>query len=373
MWVPQGSSYEDLLGLYPYAVARTMQSLGFHDLWSSWVLWFVVLLTGITGLGVFVRLRSSVETIHGQGWDTELDLQGTQEDLVKQISTSLGGRRPRSRGTLLVWTTGIRREAIGLVLVGLAAVVVASFVGRHLGLNARMSLQTGIEDEHAVLRSLRWHNGGWVEGRPPVSLRCARSDPQDGLRRRPCTVGGLEAPITLRAGKVTRADDLEFTPLSERLLPGGELPELLIRHGDERAKLLRAKHGFAYVLEDGTRLTAYSGPDGPVAVVRPPGGGPAELHVPSGDVDPKASIQLAGVPGVSMEVGISRRPERMLSMCAALFLFMGFLLLGLVPELTVALEPREGGAVVRARSWNRGSLAKTWSGGLTTSTDEVAS
>jgi hypothetical protein len=59
-------------------------------------------------------------------------------------------------------------------------------------------------------------------------------------------------------------------------------------------------------------------------------------------------------------MSIVRRPERILNLCGALFLFIGFLLMALVPDLTVAMSPRAGGTLLRARSWNRSALASEW-------------
>ncbi|MEE2780422.1 MAG: hypothetical protein VYE15_07855 [Myxococcota bacterium] len=360
--IPQGATYEELLRIYPYAVARAMQSLGLHDLWSSWFLWLFALLFSLNALGAFLRAGARIE--EGR-WDVEQTPTGNTEELVKRISSTLGDRAPRSRGGVLVWTTGVRREAIGLILLGLVSVAASTVVGRNLGANARLELQTGVQDDTAVLRSLRWDSGGWVQARPPVSVRCDRADPQDPLRRRRCAVGGVEEPVSLRAGKVTRAGDIELRPLAERPRIGGGDPELLVRRGDARAKLLRAKHGTTYELDDGTRLTAYSGPDGPIAVVRPEGDGPAALYVPSGEGQgAESALHLAGVPGVSLEVGLARRPERVLTLCGALFVLIGFLLMALVPDLTVALSPRAEGSLVRARSWNRHDLAERWAASL---------
>ena len=319
------------------------------------MLWLLALITILSAVGVVLRHRGNQEPSRDS-----MVLKEGLDGVRRRIRDHLGGKTGTLVDGAVHFRQGLGREAVTLVVIGALAIGISAAAGRTLGYNARLEVLPGATLEESLVRSTRWDGMGWVEARPTMGMTCDTADPQDSRRARSCLAmtGEGEVPVTLGMGTGVNVGAMRLTTLRERPAARSGEPQLLITFPGERAKRLRAEHGKSYVLKDGSRVTAWRGGTGPVAVVFPPGDGRPELHVPSVDRRGDGALTLSGVPRVTVEVGIEHAPQTALLWCGALFLLLGLGLFGGLAELRVVAQTTETGTLVMARSWNRGQLAE---------------
>lgn len=358
--VPQGADREALLQAYPYAMARALQGLGLSRVATAWPTMLVALLLLLNVAGLSVRLgflepggaAALPGAFRGSRW-----LALTGAEAAARASEVLRSR-PKVRGGATVVATGLFVEGLALVAVGALTLIAGALVADRAALDARVTLVAGAAPDDAVPpRSTTRVGDAWVEKELPVTVACGEADPADPTRRRACVVatGQGSTRVDVVAGRQSEALGVVLRPLRERPIPGAGPPALLLRRGGEVPEVLRGEEGRTYALPDGTRLTSWTGPDGPLVVAERQGERTRllapDLGAPGAPLSP--DLEVRGVPAWEVDLGLRTEPERPLLLAAAALLVLGLLSIALLPQVSVVLVPSEEGTLVRVTSVNR--------------------
>ncbi|MGM0578149.1 MAG: hypothetical protein ACQEXJ_20660 [Myxococcota bacterium] len=366
--VDQGLGRAELLERYDWAVARAILLLGLDTALTSWPFVLLVLLLALNGIGLYLRHRAltPVEERARRTWvgpavaRARGQVHGRDEAVASAVARSAGVRKPAptERGVLAM-RRGLWNEGLGLVVLGLVVLGAAVLVGEKAALEARVELIPGVDDASTGRATVRAEDT-WIERQLTFDVHCRRADPADPLRRRTCRIRGFMAdePLQVGAGQSDSAAGVTLRPLSETPRPQLGQPTLLLRRGQGPPEVLQGEDGRTYELDDGTRLTPFAGPDGPLVVARPPDG-PAALLSPALEREPAAlpgALRVDGVPAWEVQLMAEAHPERFLRWAGLAFLVLGLVIMGALPHLGVVVVPHEETTEVRAWSFNRPGL-----------------
>lgn len=363
--VPQRPGPRELTPLAPFAEVEALRSLGLDDVWVAWPVLLLALLLVLVAAGLLLLRAHRVAAAPAGPFATAAE--GTSRrslgDLQARVPDALAHRRVvvRASATEVQARRGYELEGTVVMLFGIAALIAALFIGRTNTFEARFELVPGSGDRS----DLFLRDGDlFLAAARPLDLRCATPDPAHAERQAECTLvvdpASPPEPVTLRPGKATATDSgLTLTPVREALrFVGQGTFDLVLRRasGPERLSLEHAKPTELGATKD--RLTAFSGPDGPMVVWQGPDGRAALLAAPTAATIDRAAapIALEYVPRVTWTVAAEKRSETFLVWLGAAFLALGLLVLGLVPSMSISLAQTPNGTLVRIRSTNRPTL-----------------
>jgi hypothetical protein len=362
--IPQGASNAQILSRFPYAQAQAIRSLGLHDVATSWPSLGIMLLLLIHGVGLILssrERRSAGFEVGDSAWSAQAttSISRPLPELLEELESGAHGSFYGDPQGLRLWR-GFWREGLALVVLGLLVSLASIPVDRLVGLDARVTLAAAPGETVSTPVATRIRDfGGWVDGETPVGLSCHRPDPADALRRRSCVLQTDEGAVslTLRAGATTTHGAITLRPEREVPRRQSQRTALLLEHPGEGPRVLRGVPGRTYELADGSRLTAFEGPDGPLVIAREKEGAPA-LLLGAGGTGHRAPAgrSISGVPAWSVEVAVQIDPGRPLRLAGGALLIIGLLLMVLVPHVEIHLRAAEEGVVATARSHNRAGL-----------------
>jgi hypothetical protein len=377
-YIDQGLTEGELLEQRTFAGAQALLGLGFTDLLTSWVVWFVGLVLTLNVVGLVLRhVWLTPPDARGWGGPSVDHATCTTTASLEAVTASMGGRMGRtSRSSgLLVARAGFWTEGLVIVAIGVLVLMGSVAVDRSVGIEARLEvLGSGAppsQEEPGPLVVRFLEEGAWIDRQLPFTARCADTSLADPARGWRCTLtrkvpATADAPpsteeeqIQLGPGWPDAAFGLTFHVANERPLPGRSD---FVRLVDAAGQLVYAGPPRRTAsLPGGEQLTPFAGPDGPLVVVTPPGAAPY-LLAPSTDVDAApakvGSATLSSAPPWQLTLGASRRPGSALAWTGLGLLLLGFLVLAALPHLTVTAREVDGEVTLRAWSFNRADVAE---------------
>ncbi|MFO0745702.1 MAG: hypothetical protein U1F43_08515 [Myxococcota bacterium] len=362
--VPQRPASGELAAFAPFAEAEALAGLGLDDIWTSWVVLLLVLLLALVGAGMLLARRDHAGPVRGPFTLTIEGQTATSLDGLRgRVADALGGGRVSVRlgPGLLTARRGFEPEAVGVLVLGVVALLASVFIGRSNGFEARFTLVPGQVDDPAAV-SVR-DGDIFLPRALPLDLRCQRPDPMDPLRREPCILesgdGKQREELVVQPGESTSTSYGTLTPLRERPhdFEGGRPVELVVHRpsGPERVTLAPGQP--TDLQATGDRLTAFMSPDGPAVVWARAGQAPVLLAPPS-------SAAASGVPFLEAVLPteqimtLTRAPESILTILGLAFIALALLVLALVPNVSLTLETVGAATRVRIRTSNRPTLAE---------------
>lgn len=378
--VPQGMAPDVLLTRHSYAVAQAIGSLGLDDLPTAWPLGLLLLLWVLTATGLVLRRRlesrppTPEPMLPMKGPRQVRRIEISREEIDRRVqawvaspTSAPGGRLDsmlgriagtREGGDRVIF--GLWREGTWVIVLGLAALCAGVMVQRTAGLEARVVVPPATQADQGRAEVTRRDGTRWVEGEIPLTLRCADPDPADPQRRRDCQASwpGGHLETRLGSGRKVRVGGWVLTPIAESPHPSTAAPTLLLRRPGKGPEVLRGTAGHTYGLEDQSRVTLFSGPDGPLAVWKSQDKRPV-LMIPSSREVPadEGGVALSGIPAWQMVVRVQAQPEALLFQVAAFLLCLGLLVLAAVPQLTIRVYHEGESVLVEVKSLNRSDLA----------------
>ena len=373
----QGMTEGELLGERSFATARALRGLGLTDLLTSWVVWFLGLIFTFSTAGLLVRhvwlTSADARSWSGPSVDHATCTTTASLEAVKAALEGRMGRTTQSSG-LVVGRAGYFAEGLIVAAIGVLVLLGAVVVERVGGFEARLDVLGGAAPPakeaapSLVVRVLE--DGDWIARQLPLSARCAETSLTDPARGWRCTLTRTtpsesgpgstteEAQITLGPGWPDEAFGLTFHVAKERPLPGHGA---LVRLVDGDRLVYSGPPGRTATLSDGQQLTAFAGPDGPMAVIKPTTGSPFLLLPSTDPAAPPAQVggaALSTAPAWRLTLGATRHPGSALIWTGMGLLLLGFAVLAAAPHLTVTARAEDGKTALRAWSFNRLGVAE---------------
>lgn len=362
--VPQRLPAAELAPLGRYAELEALTGLGFDDIWVSWVVLLALLLGALLGVGLLLDRERRERTVSGTfGYGFEGLSPEPPAVLRGRIGEALGGRKVtiREGAGLIVARRGFEPEAIGMLVLGVVALVASAFIGRSNAFEARVTLVPGQTDDPS---SIAVRDGGLFLPRAlPLDLRCQRPDPMDPLRRETCILLSGEdkkEELVVAPGQPTDASLGTLSLLREEphgFEAGRPLDLVVNRNG--QVERLSLQPGQATDLQaTGDRLVAVVGPDGPFVLWTQNGRTPVLLAPPTSATRAAEPPFLEVVVPTEQTFTLARTPESILTILGIVLGAVALLVMGLVPNATLTLAADGGGTRVRVRTTNRPALAR---------------
>ena len=375
-YVGQGLTETEMLTERTFAGTRALLGLGLNDLSQSWLVWLMALLVALSLVGIVLRhialtapgkRRFEGPCVGQAEWGDPRSLDEVREALKQTLGQTV------QRGATVVARRGYWFEGLTIVCVAGVCLLSALFINVVSGMEARLGLPGGgppvSADAAPTLAVKVLEDGTWIERQLPFTARCVETalvDPRRGWR---CTLartvsGPPGAPpvvdeVVLNLGPQWPADafGLTFHVDKERPIPGGQGRLRIVDTASPSERLVfSGPSARTSTLADGHKLTAFTGPDGPLVVVKPPDGS-SYLLTPAVDAySAPAQVGGAALAAVSpwwLTLRASRRPGGALLWTGLGLLLLGFLVLIAPAHVVVVAEAGKEGVTMRAWSFNR--------------------